>query len=214
MFDGREGRQRWGQYQRTAGGVPLRGWAGVALCCLLLNNALGREPLPPTVSAGSPIALAEGQAKVYFTPWDDAEGAIMRAVRNARSEVLVQAYSFTSGAIAGELINARKRGVEVRVTADQGETERIPTSRISHLAQNGIPVWLESRYQAAHNKVMVIDADAAHPVVVTGSYNWTVAAQRRNAENVLIISGNAGLARAYKANWERHRQDALPYVLK
>jgi phosphatidylserine/phosphatidylglycerophosphate/cardiolipin synthase-like enzyme len=199
---------------RTIGRVQLISWTGVVLCCFQLNHAVGREPLPPTVSASSPIALAEGQAKVYFTPWDDAEGAIMRAVRNARSEVLVQAYSFTSGAIAGELINARKRGVDVRVTADQNETERIPTSRISHLARSGIPVWLESRYQAAHNKVMVIDADAALPVVVTGSYNWTVAAQRRNAENVLIVSGNAGLARAYKTNWERHRLDALPYVLK
>jgi len=199
---------------RAIGCIQLNCVAGFALCCLLLNSALGREPLPPTVSAGSPISLGEGQAKVYFTPWDDAEGAIMRAVRNARSEVLVQAYSFTSGAIAGELINARKRGVDVRVTADQNETERIPTSRISHLARSGIPVWLESRYQAAHNKVMVIDADAALPVVVTGSYNWTVAAQRRNSENVLIISGNSSLARAYKANWERHRLDALPYVLK
>ena len=138
----------------------------------------------------------------------------MRAIRAAKSQVLVQAYAFTSGSIAGELINAKKRGIDVRVTADQEQTERIATSRIADLARAGIPVWIETRYQAAHNKTMVIDAGQALPVVITGSYNWTVAAQRRNAENVLILSGAADLAQAYKANWERHRGEAQPYALR
>lgn len=136
----------------------------------------------------------------------------MRAIRAAKTQVLVQAYVFTSGAIAGELINAKKRGVDVRVTADQDQTERVATSRIADLARAGIPVWIETRYQAAHNKTMVIDAGSAAPVVITGSYNWTVAAQRRNSENVLILSGPGGLAQAYKANWERHRAEASPYT--
>ena len=138
----------------------------------------------------------------------------MRAIRAAEREVLVQAYSFTSGAIAGELIAAKRRGIDVRVTADANETERIPTSRIADLARAGIPVWLETRYQAAHNKTMVIDAGTQTPVVITGSYNWTVAAQRRNSENVLIISGAADLARSYKANWERQRAEAQVYRAK
>ena len=162
-------------------------------------------------SASAPSTI---QTRVYFTPWDDAEGAIMRAIRAAQRQVLVQAYVFTSGAIAGELINAKKRGVDVRITADQEQTERINTSRIGDLARAGIPVWIESRYQSAHNKTMVIDAGTPAAVVITGSYNWTVAAQRRNSENVLIVSGAPDLARDYKANWERHRNDALPYVIR
>lgn len=138
----------------------------------------------------------------------------MRAIRAAQRQVLVQAYVFTSGAIAGELINAKKRGLDVRVTADQDQTERVNTSRIGDLARAGIPVWIETRYQAAHNKTMVIDAGSPAAVVITGSYNWTVAAQRRNAENVLIVSGALDLAQTYKANWERHRNDALPYVIR
>lgn len=136
----------------------------------------------------------------------------MRAIRAAKMQVLVQAYAFTSGPIAGELIDAKKRGVDVRVTADQEQTERIRTSRVGDLARAGIPVWIETRYQAAHNKTMVIDAGGPVPVVITGSYNWTVAAQRRNAENVLILSGAADLAQAYKVNWERHRAEAQPYT--
>ncbi len=176
------------------------------------GQASAQNAYPPTVSGRPASESAALQSHVYFTPWDDAEGAIMRAIRSAKVQVLVQAYSFTSGAIAGELINARKRGVDVRVTADQEQTERIATSRIPDLARAGIPVWIETRYQSAHNKTMVIDAGQALPIVITGSYNWTVAAQRRNAENVLILRGAAELAQAYKANWERHRGDALPYV--
>ena len=197
-------------------GVALGG-AWILACGLVL----AQDAHAPRVSGRGPIdvqAPAAGsagiQTRVYFTPWDDAEGAIMRAIRAAQRQVLVQAYVFTSGAIAGELINAKKRGVDVRITADSEQTERISTSRIGDLARAGIPVWIETRYQAAHNKTMVIDAGTAAAVVITGSYNWTVAAQRRNAENVLIVSGAADLAQTYKANWERHRNDAQPYVIR
>jgi phosphatidylserine/phosphatidylglycerophosphate/cardiolipin synthase-like enzyme len=181
---------------------------------LVLGQASAQNAYPPTVSGRAPVEISSVETRVYFTPWDDAEGAIMRTIRAAKTQILVQAYSFTSGAIAGELINARKRGIDVRITADQEQTERISTSRIPDLARAGIPVWIETRYQSAHNKTMVIDAGQAFPVVITGSYNWTVAAQRRNSENVLILSGAADLARAYKVNWERHRGEAQPYVIR
>lgn len=188
---------------------------------LACGPAYAQQAHAPTVSGRAsaehfaPVASQPGiQTRVYFTPWDDAEGAIMRAIRASQRQVLVQAYVFTSGAIAGELIHAKKRGVDVRVTADQDQTERVSTSRIGDLARAGIPVWVETRYQAAHNKTMVIDAGTPAAVVITGSYNWTVAAQRRNAENVLIVSGAVDLAQTYKANWERHRNDALPYVIR
>lgn len=185
---------------------------------LAVAPVLARDPPAPTVSGVSGVSgrlsgeISSIQTRVYFTPWDDAEGAIMRAIRSARQQVLVQAYIFTSGPIAGELISAKKRGIDVRVTADQEQAERVATSRIADLARAGIPVWLEARYGAAHNKTMVIDAGTAAATVITGSYNWTVAAQKRNAENVLILSGAPDLAQAYKANWERHRAEAAPYI--
>ena len=40
--------------------------------------------------------------------------------------------------------------------------------------------------------------------MVTGSFNWTDGAQRKNAENVLILRRNRDLAQAYAANWRRH----------
>ena len=85
-------------------------------------------------------------------------------------------------------------------------------SRIPDLARAGIPVMLEVRYQSAHNKVMVLDAGSAEAAVITGSYNWTYAAQYKNAENVLILRHNPEVVNAYAANWRRHLADALPYA--
>jgi phosphatidylserine/phosphatidylglycerophosphate/cardiolipin synthase-like enzyme len=76
------------------------------------------------------------------------------------------------------------------------------------LPRKGIPVWLETRYAAAHNKVLLIDAARPGAVVITGSYNFTWSAQARNAENLLILRGNPALARRYLDNWRRHRDDA------
>jgi phosphatidylserine/phosphatidylglycerophosphate/cardiolipin synthase-like enzyme len=176
--------------------------------------AMSGGKTPPVMPAGqTPPALpARGTVQVAFTPWDNAEGLIVDCIRRARHQILVQAFSFTSRALANALMAARRRGVDVQVMADREQTFNGESSRIPELAQAGIPVMLEVRYQSAHNKVMVIDAGAADAAVVTGSYNWTYAAQNKNAENVLVLRGSPDVANAYAANWKRHLADALPYA--
>jgi phosphatidylserine/phosphatidylglycerophosphate/cardiolipin synthase-like enzyme len=120
----------------------------------------------------------------------------------------VQAFSFTSRPIARALIAAWRRGVDVRLLADAAEATRVERGRIDELAAAGVPVWLDSAYQSAHNKVMIIDAASPESVVITGSYNWTHAAQYRNAENVLMLRGQSEVAARYRANWLRHQAQA------
>jgi phosphatidylserine/phosphatidylglycerophosphate/cardiolipin synthase-like enzyme len=149
--------------------------------------------------------------QVAFPPWDDAETMIVAAIASAKHEILVQAFNFTSRKLANALIAAKRRGVDVRVTADREQTFSGDNSRIPDLAAAGIPVALEVRFQSAHNKAMVIDAAHADSAVITGSYNWTFAAQNRNAENVLVFRRNPELVHAYAANWHRHAAQALAY---
>jgi phosphatidylserine/phosphatidylglycerophosphate/cardiolipin synthase-like enzyme len=54
---------------------------------------------------------------------------------------------------------------------------------------------------------MVIDGET----VLTGSFNFTKAAQEKNAENLQIIRDPA-LAAQYTQNWDAHRQYSQPYV--
>lgn len=165
-----------------------------------------------TAEAQIPAYPAQGTVQLAFTPWDNAEAMIVDGIRRARHQILVQAFSFTSRTLANALIAAKRRGVDVQVIADREQTFGGEASRIPDLVQAGIPVMLEVRYQSAHNKVMVIDAGTADAAVVTGSYNWTYAAQHKNAENVLILRHNPDVANAYAANWMRHFTDALPYA--
>jgi phosphatidylserine/phosphatidylglycerophosphate/cardiolipin synthase-like enzyme len=163
----------------------------------------------PSLAAG-PVP-ATGTVEVAFSPWDDAEGAVLHAVKEARKAIYVQAYLLTSRVLAKALIDAKERGVAVEVLADREMTRTGENSLIPQLATAGIPVRLEVRYAAAHNKVLLIDPEEAESAVLTGSYNYTWSAQARNAENLLILRGNKALATAYLNNWRRHRADALPY---
>jgi phosphatidylserine/phosphatidylglycerophosphate/cardiolipin synthase-like enzyme len=152
-----------------------------------------------------------GTIEYAFSPGDDAAGLAMRAIDAARSQVLVQAFSFTHEQIAAALIRAHRRGVEVQVIADPGQIALIDHNVVGMLAAGGIPVFTDGAHLSAHNKVIVIDARSDHPVLVTGSFNFTFAAQFRNAENLLVFRGNRELAGAFQDNWERHRSHSAPY---
>lgn len=170
----------------------------LALCC---QPSYSAEPLP-----------ARGTVQVLFTPWDDAEGELLKAIGKARRTIYVQAYVFTSRNIGWALGEAKRRGVHVEMLADADQVTKNDRSLVRTLHESGIPIRLEVRYASAHNKIMLIDAEDKEPVVVTGSYNFTFSAQARNAENLIILRGNAPLARAYLNNWRRHRAEALPYA--
>jgi phosphatidylserine/phosphatidylglycerophosphate/cardiolipin synthase-like enzyme len=154
---------------------------------------------------------ASGTVEALFTPWDDAEGTLLHEIGGARHTVHVQAYLVTSRNIARALTMAYRRGVQVELLADREMMMKGENSQVPHLAAAGIPIWLETRYAAAHNKIIIIDADDKHPVVMTGSYNFTFSAQARNAENLLVLRGNRPLARSYLTNWQRHRAEAVEY---
>jgi len=164
----------------------------------------------PAQAAGPLPAI--GTVEVLFTPWDDAEGALLRVLQQARRTIHVQAYAFSSRNVGWALGEARRRGVRVEVLADREQTARNEHSLLHTLHRSGVPVWFEVRYASAHNKVILVDAEDNDPVVVTGSYNFTYSAQARNAENLIILRGNAPLARAYLDNWRRHQAEALSHA--
>jgi phosphatidylserine/phosphatidylglycerophosphate/cardiolipin synthase-like enzyme len=116
----------------------------------------------------------------------------------AKQTVYVQAYSFTSAPIAKALVEAHKRGVKVQVILDKSRrTEKY--SSADFVAHAGIPVQIDAAHAITHNKVMVIDGET----VISGSFNFTKAAEERNAENLLVIRSK-DLAAKYLENWQKH----------
>jgi len=146
--------------------------------------------------------------EVCFTPGGECTKAIVTALENAKSSVLGQAYTFTSAPIAKALVEAARRGVKVEVILDKSQVSDRYSSA-DFLARAGIPVRIDAAHAIAHNKVMVIDGQT----VITGSFNFTRAAQEKNAENLLVIHDPAMAAR-YAENWQVHAAHSEAYTAK
>ena len=161
--------------------------------------------------ASVPAAAGEPVWHVCFTPGQDCTGVVDREIGQARQSILVQAYSFTSRPILSALRAARARGVDVEVIVDKVAARRSAKgsryNAATYLVNAGIPVWVDAQVAIAHNKVMVIDDS----VLITGSFNFTAAAQNHNAENLLVLDDSA-LAAQYRTNWERRRAASTQYV--
>ena len=56
-----------------------------------------------------------------------------------------------------------------------------------------------------------MDGRSPEATVITGSYNFTRAAQQANAENVVVISGNRAVTDRFVANFEKHRRESTPW---
>ena len=91
------------------------------------------------------------------------------------------------------------------VVFDKGILEE-PHTAVDLLVKGEVPRFIDSEHAIAHNKVMVIDG----ATVITGSFNFTAAAEHHNAENLLVIR-DAELAAKYESNWTLHRQHSTPY---
>jgi phosphatidylserine/phosphatidylglycerophosphate/cardiolipin synthase-like enzyme len=146
-----------------------------------------QTPLPATASFD-----------VGFSPGGTALAVVEKAIAASKLEILMACYEFTSRDIAEALETAAHRGVKVRIVADW-KASRDRFSQISILQDAGIPVRLDRHYAIFHHKFLVIDG----VTLETGSFNFTTAADRHNAENALVLWNVPQVAGIYTKEWER-----------
>lgn len=154
---------------------------------------------------------AMGTVEVAFSPKGGCTAATVRFIGEAHQSIRVAAYGLTSNPIGKALVEAKKRGVDVRVVADREHNGRrnSPNSIVNLLAANGIPVRIDSAVNIQHNKVIIVDGHS----VQNGSFNLTSAAQTSNAENITIHRSFPELGRVFTDNWDhlwRESQDFQP----
>ena len=166
---------------------------GAFLLLILLINVQVGHAIDLTLPKDTPV-------KVYFSPKGGCTNAIIKEIEQAKTEVLVQAYSFTSAPIARALLDAHKRGVAVQVILDKSQKTQ-KYSSATFLKNSRIHTLIDDKHAIAHNKIMVIDRE----IVITGSFNFTKAAKEKNAENVLVIQSQE-LAKRFFDNWSQHKE--------
>ena len=69
--------------------------------------------LPQNVHTADINLQKEATLKVYFSPKGGCTDAITKEIDQAKTEIFIQAYSFTSAPVAKALVNAHKRYVKV-----------------------------------------------------------------------------------------------------
>ena len=169
------------------------------LSALLVQEALSQQ---------NTVLVPQTQIHVYFTPGDSAESAILEQLLSAKESIFVQAYSFTNPSIASALADARSRGVNVVILLDKSHrTQKYSTA--DYMSNARVSTFIDDRHSIAHNKIMIVDEQ----VVITGSYNFTRAAEKSNAENLVIIE-SPGVATKYLHNWKKHWGHSQRYVPK
>jgi phosphatidylserine/phosphatidylglycerophosphate/cardiolipin synthase-like enzyme len=156
-----------------------------------------RSPAPASTPTGW---------QVNFSPRGGCTEAIVAELNRATNSVRVLAYSFTSKPIAAALVAAHRRGASVAVVLDSDQ-RTAQYSEADFLAHAGIRTLFDGKHAIQHNKVIVIDG----ATVITGSFNFTKAAEERNAENLLVIH-DPNLARQYLDNWQEHEAHSKPYA--
>jgi len=160
------------------------------------GSPVAQTPCPTVVSPV--VCFAPNRGRL------DCTKMIVNYIDAATRSVYVQAYNFTSPDIAQALIRAHTRGVIVEVILDRS----VPTERNGQLAtllKGGVPSMIDGSHAISHNKVIIID----QAVVLTGSFNFTVSAEERNAENMVALT-DVALATSYLDNWNFHKLHAKP----
>lgn len=154
-----------------------------------------------------PISSSCPKATVCFSPEEDCAVPIINEIDQSKESILVQEYTFTLKAVANALVNAKERGVDVKVILDKSQLYS-KYSVINELFASGIPVWIDDKPKIAHNKVIIVD----NQKVITGSFNLSKTAKKGNAENLLIIKEYPELVQQYVKNWETRKSQSYQYV--
>lgn len=168
---------------------------------ILFGNA-GTHPSSPLEGA----AVSEDGVSVFFSPGGRCTEAIVQQINQAKNSVAVQAYRLTSLPIAEALVDAHKRGVQVTIVLD-GRQQSDKYSDATFFHNHGMSVFIDGAHAIAHNKVIIIDRET----IITGSFNFSAAAEDSNSENLLIIQGKPQLAQAYVQNFGDHLQHIQVY---
>jgi phosphatidylserine/phosphatidylglycerophosphate/cardiolipin synthase-like enzyme len=134
-------------------------------------------PNPKVNLDGTPV-------EIYFSPEDKPATRILALIQAAQESINFLAYEFTSKDIGAAMLQRAQAGVIVTGVMDDGQVKATKVTELDPLQQAGLDVRLDGNLTGLmHHKVIIID----QKIVITGSYNYTAAAETTNDENVVII---------------------------
>lgn len=153
-----------------------------------------------------PVLCGAQNIEVYFSPNGGCQQAVIAEIRKATQTIDIAMYYLSSRDIAQALVQASQNNVQVRIVLDQGQ-EIESASKSGYLIKHGLQIRYHLGFGLMHNKFAIFDGKS----LITGSFNWTLTAEERNEENLLIIT-NQGTVEKYQERfnylWNTSRLDS------
>jgi hypothetical protein len=169
-------------------------WGGNGSLPNVANSRFGEDKINNTPHK---FLINGDEVESYFSPSDGTTQIIIETILSANETVDFSTLVFTRGDIADAVIQMNN---DFFVTA-RGMIEQINTtgSEYQYLLDNDVNVLSYADLPGQlHHKLAIIDHDSPDndPIVLTGSHNWSSAAETTNDENTLVIH-NADIANQY-----------------
>lgn len=171
----------------------LRWFLSIALAALL--SASSRSQAEPSVQVG-------------FSPEGSARTLVLKTIGSAQHSIQMLAYAFQAPDIMQALVDAKKRGVEVRVVIDkQRNLGKTSKAAMDFVTRNGVELRTNDHFHIHHDKTIIVDGNT----VETGSFNFAPSAETDNSENVVVIGDMPEISRQYIAHWQSRWELGKPY---
>jgi len=155
--------------------------------------------------AAAPV-VDQGGVAVWFSPDGGCADAVIDAVRSSNKTLEIAAYHITHAGIAKAIVDANRRRVSVRVVMDASQAQsKYSSATFLHNAGVHVMIWQGA---LMHHKFVIVDGKQ----LITGSFNFTKAADESNAENLLIIRDKPRVIAAYRQQFSRLVQKSRRYT--
>jgi phosphatidylserine/phosphatidylglycerophosphate/cardiolipin synthase-like enzyme len=142
------------------------------------------------IGAQTPQTTIDGiQVQNYFSPVDHVMDKLVGMVNGAQKSIRFMIFTYTDQDLANAMIARFNAGVDVAgVIENRGASQ----GALVPLACAKVPVKVDGNKYTMHHKVIIID----NSIVITGSFNFTKAADTVNDDNILVIE-DASIAQQY-----------------
>ncbi len=143
------------------------------------------------------IKTGDTVISVYFSPQDKGlSKAVVPLIKQAKQYIYIPTFILTHQAVFDALLEAKDRGVVVKVIIDATSTG-VTHSKVGALRKSGVELKTENYAGKMHAKTMIIDDE----YLIVGSANFSDSAENKNDENMLIIQ-NSKFAKLYRDYFE------------
>ncbi len=136
---------------------------------------------------------------------DDTSVPILRAIHGAKKSIRVKMFLFSDPELLSAVIEAKKRGVNIRVMLNparrSGESENEQTHKALKAARVDV-IDTNPEFDVTHEKSMVIDDEVAY----IESFNWDTKDLTVTRDYAVVTSQQQEVAeviKCFEADWER-----------